>query len=84
MPDDIFAGLLLATKSSSQADHDYLKQLNMAKHGAEVIDQIGLYAVWFAFDFAFNHEDAGVFGWCANLIRGFAADMTGQAGDQCA
>ncbi len=63
---------LLATKASSQADHDYLKQLILAKHGAEVIDRIGLYAVWFAFDFAFNHDDAAVFAWCANLIRNFA------------
>lgn len=64
---------LLATKSSSQADHDYLKQLILAKHGADVIDRIGLYAVWFAFDFAFNHDDAAVFAWCTNLIRGFDA-----------
>ncbi len=64
---------LLATKSSSKADHDYLKELILAKHGAEVIDRIGLYAVWFAFDFAFNHDDAAVFAWCANLIRGFGA-----------
>jgi aminoglycoside phosphotransferase (APT) family kinase protein len=67
---------LLATKSSSQADHDYLKQLILEKHGAEVIDRIGLYAVWFAFDFSFNHDDAGVFAWCANLIRGFAANQS--------
>ena len=65
---------LLATKSSSQADHDYLKQLILAKHGAEVIDRIGLYAVWFAFDFAFNHDDAAVFAWCTNLIREFASN----------
>lgn len=63
---------LLATKASSQTDHDYLKQLILEKHGAEVIDRIGLYAVWFAFDFAFNHDDAAVFAWCANLIRSFA------------
>ncbi|MGQ0567550.1 MAG: phosphotransferase family protein [Gemmobacter sp.] len=64
---------LLATRASSQADHDHLKQLILAKHGAEVIDRIGLYAVWFAFDFAFNRDDAAVFAWCVNLIRGFAA-----------
>jgi aminoglycoside phosphotransferase (APT) family kinase protein len=64
---------LLATKASSQADHDYLKQLILARHGAEVLDRINLYAVWFAFDFAFNHEDAGVFGWCVDLIKGFDA-----------
>jgi aminoglycoside phosphotransferase (APT) family kinase protein len=65
---------LLATKASSQADHDFVKQLILANHGAEVIDRIGLYAVWFAFDFAFAHDDAAVFAWCANLIRGFASD----------
>lgn len=64
---------LLATKSSSRADHDYLMHLILAKHGADVIDRIGLYAVWFAFDFAFNHNDAAVFAWCTNLIRDFAA-----------
>ena len=63
---------LLVTKASSQADLDYLKQMILAKYGAEVIDLIDLYAVWFAFDFAYNHDDAVVFAWCANLIRGFA------------
>jgi hypothetical protein len=63
---------LLATKSSSRADHDYLKHLILAKHGADVIDRIGLYSVWFAFDFAFNHEDAAVFARCTNLITGCA------------
>ena len=62
----------LVVKACSRADHDYLKQLILAKYGAEVIDRIDLYAVWFAFDFAFNHDDAVVFQWCANLIRGFA------------
>ena len=65
---------LLVTKASSQADHDYLKQLILAKYGAEVIDRIDLYAVWFAFDFAYNHDDAVVFAWCADLIRGFGAN----------
>ena len=65
---------LLVTKASSQADHDYLKQLILAKYGAEVIDRIDQYAVWFAFDFAFNHDDASVFAWCANLIRDFGAN----------
>ena len=65
---------LLVTKASSQADHDYLKQLILAKYGAKVIDRIDLYAVWFAFDFAFNHDDAVVFAWCANLIRDFGAN----------
>ena len=63
---------LLATKTSSQADHDYLKQSILSKYGAEVLDRIDLYAVWFAFDFSSNHDDAGVFAWCVNLIRDFA------------
>jgi Ser/Thr protein kinase RdoA (MazF antagonist) len=62
----------LATKSSSKADHAYLKQLILAKYGAEEIDRIELYAVWFAFDFAFNHDDATTYAWCVNLIQGFA------------
>ena len=65
---------LLATKASSQADHDYVKQLILAKYGVEVIDRIDLYAVWFAFDFAYNHDDAAVFAWCTNLIRDFGAN----------
>ena len=65
---------LLAGKSPSQVDHDYLKQLILGRHGARVIDRIGLYAVWFAFDFAFNHDDATNFAWCVNLIRDFASN----------
>jgi hypothetical protein len=49
-----------------------LKRLILTKHGAEVMERIGLYAVWIAFDFAFNHDDAAVFAWCVNLIRDFA------------
>lgn len=64
---------LLATKSASPADHDYVKQLILARHGAETMDRIELYAVWFAFEFAFNHDDAAIFSWCTNLIRDFAA-----------
>ena len=44
----------------------------LAKYGAEVIDRMQLYAVWFAFDFAFNHDDATVYAWCVNQIRGHA------------
>lgn len=61
----------LATKSPSQADHAYLKQLILAKYGADVIDRMELYAVWFAFDFAFNHN-APAYAWCVNMIRDFA------------
>ena len=52
---------LLATKSSSPADHQYLKQLILAKHGVEVIDRIWLYVGWFAFDVAFSLDDARYF-----------------------
>ena len=65
---------LLATKVASQAEYDELMRLILLKYGPEVIDRIGLYGVWFAFDFAYNHDDAAVFAWCVNLIRGFAAD----------
>ncbi len=64
---------LLATKASSQADHDVVQALILERHGPKVMDRAQLYAVWFAFDFAYNHDDAGVFAWCVNLIRGFAA-----------
>ena len=62
---------LQVIEATSQADLDYLKQLILERHGAEVIERIDLYAVWFAFDFAYNHDAAVVFQWCANLIRGF-------------
>ena len=63
---------LLAPQSRSQADHDYLKQLILARHGAEVIDRMELYTVWFAFEFAFNHDNAAAFAWCVGLIRDFS------------
>lgn len=59
---------LQVIEATSQADLDYLKQLILERHGAEVIERIDLYAVWFAFDFAYNHDAAVVFQWCANLI----------------
>ncbi len=64
----------LVVKACSRADHDYVKQLILAKHGTEVMDRVGLYAVWFGFDFAYNHDDAVVFAWCADLIRDFGAN----------
>lgn len=60
---------LLATRSSSSADHDYLTQLIMAKHGSDVTDRMELYAVWFAFEFAFNRDDAAAFARNVNKIR---------------
>jgi aminoglycoside phosphotransferase (APT) family kinase protein len=62
---------LTAYDLSAHADLDYVKQLILAKYGAEVIDRIELYAVWFAFDFAYNHDAVDVFEWCTKLIRGF-------------
>ncbi len=64
---------LSVTKACTQADYDYVKQMILAKHGADVMDRIGLYAVWFGFDFSFNHDDATVYAWCVNLIRRFEA-----------
>lgn len=63
---------LTAYDLSAQADLDCLRQLILERHGAEVIDRIDLYAVWFAFDFAYNHDAVDVFAWCTNLIRGWA------------
>lgn len=62
---------LTAYDLSAQADLDYVRQLILAKYGAEVIDRIGLYGVWFAFDFAYNHDAVEVFKWCTKLIRNF-------------
>ena len=53
-------------------DHAYLMQLIAERHGAEVVEWIGLYAVWLAFSFAYNHEDTLIYPWCLDLIRGFA------------
>jgi aminoglycoside phosphotransferase (APT) family kinase protein len=64
---------LLATKACVPEDHAHVKRMILDRHGPEVMDRIGLYAVWFAFDFAFNHDDAGVFAWCTRLITGFGA-----------
>lgn len=62
---------LTAYDLSAQADLDHVRQLILAKYGAEVIDRIGLYGVWFAFDFAYNHDSSNVFAWCTKLIRDF-------------
>jgi hypothetical protein len=70
-PDEAFGDLLLDQPRRSEHWSDYLIA-RLAKHGAEVIDRMQLYAVWFAFDFAFNHDDATAYAWCVNQIRGFA------------
>ena len=54
-------------------DYAYLMQLIAERHGAEVVERVGLYAVWFAFSFAYNHEDTVIYPWCVDLIRSFAA-----------
>ena len=54
-------------------DHAYLMQLIATRHGPDAIDRIGLYAAWFAFSFAFNHEDKVIYPWCLDLIRRFDA-----------
>lgn len=52
-------------------DFDYLTGLVRARHGAELQDLIGLYAVWFAFSFAYAHENRVVFPWCLEMIRAY-------------
>ena len=52
-------------------DSAYLGALIAARHGAAVRERLDLYAVWFAFSFAFNHDDAVVHAWCLDLIRWF-------------
>jgi aminoglycoside phosphotransferase (APT) family kinase protein len=64
---------LFPVQAATQADHDFLRRLILARHGPETLERIDLYAVWFAFDFAFNHGDATVFAWCARRIRDFGA-----------
>lgn len=50
-------------------DTRFLMDLIEARHGTAVRDRLGLYAVWFAFSFAFNHEITEVYAWCLGLIR---------------
>lgn len=52
-------------------DTDYLLGLIEARHGAALRARFDLYGVWFAFSFAFNHDDAVVYTWCLDLIRRF-------------
>lgn len=67
------AHFLRVGNPDAKADHAFLMRRIAAKHGPEVVDRIGLYAVWFAFTFAYNHDDAVVYPWCLDLIRKFAA-----------
>ena len=75
MKDDLqVTGLIDFSIGTRIGDHDYVKQLIKARHGAEVMDRIDLYVVWFAFDFACNHDDAMVFARCADLTRDSGAN----------
>lgn len=56
---------------TAKADLDHVKALILAEYGAEATERIGLYGVWFAFDFAYNHDAPDVFAWCTKLIRDF-------------
>jgi aminoglycoside phosphotransferase (APT) family kinase protein len=55
-------------------DNAFLMDLIEARHGPAVRDRFGLYAVWFAFSFAFNPEMTVVYAWCLDLIRQFGLD----------
>lgn len=55
-------------------DTSFLMELIEARHGIAVRDRLALYAVWFAFSFAFNHEMTVVYAWCLDLIRQFGRD----------
>ena len=67
------AHFLRIANPNAEEDHRYLMGLIAERHGDEVVERIGLYAVWFAFSFAYNHDDAVVYPWCVDLIRGFSA-----------
>ena len=49
------------------ADYDDLMGLVAARHGADLRERLALYAVWLAFSFAFNHDEAVVHAWCLDL-----------------
>ncbi len=50
-------------------DFEYLSGLIEARHGGKLRERIGLYGVWFAFSFAYAHEEPVVFPWCLAMIR---------------
>lgn len=55
-------------------DTRFLLDLIAARHGPDMQDHFALYAVWFAFSFAYNHEMTVVYDWCLDLIRQFGRD----------
>jgi hypothetical protein len=56
------------------ADTRFLMDMIEARHGNGHRDRFALYATWFAFSFAFNHEMTEVYAWCLDLIRKFGRE----------
>lgn len=52
-------------------DFGYLMGLIEARHGATLRELLGLYGVWIAFSWAYNHDEPVVYPWCLAMIRGF-------------
>lgn len=52
-------------------DLAYLSAQIEARHGAGFRDLFRLYGVWFAFSFAYAHDDPDVYPWCLEQIRAF-------------
>lgn len=55
-------------------DTGFLMGLIEARHGTGLRDLMALYATWFAFSFAYDHEMTEVYAWCVDLIRKFGSD----------
>ncbi len=56
---------------NASEDFAYLSGLLAARHGPKGLEMLALYGVWFAFSFAYAHDEPVVFPWCLELIRGF-------------
>ena len=52
-------------------DFDFLMRLIDSRHGAKLRESVRLYGVWFAFSFAYAHEEPVIYPWCLEMIRGF-------------
>ena len=66
------AHFLRIANPNADKDHAYLMELIARHHEDQVVELIGLYAAWFAFSFAYNHEDEVIYPWCVDLIRRFS------------
>lgn len=55
-------------------DSRFLMDRIEARHGTGLCDRIALYATWFAFSFAYNHDMTEVYDWCLDLIRKFGRE----------